>query len=249
MTERPWVLVLGATSTLARAVACELGLRGFDLVLAARDGEELDYLVTDLGVRTGRRVQGLFLDALAFETHEAFWAKARELGGGAPHGVVLAFGYLGDQATAQRDVAEARRIADTNFTAAVSLLTLAAEDLEAAGEGWVMGFSSVAGDRGRQSNYLYGAAKAGFSTMLEGMRQRLAKVGVTVTTVKPGPIDTKMTFGMEKLPFLAQPEPVARRAVDATLAGKAVVYTPAIWTWIMMVIRWIPGFVYDRLKL
>lgn len=249
MAERPWVLVLGATSTIARAIGTELGHRGFDLVLAARDGEELDYLVADLRVRTGRRVQGLFLDALAFETHQAFWEKARELGGGAPHGVVFAFGYLGDQATAQRDVAEARRIADTNFTAAVSLLTLAGEELEAAGVGWVMGLASVAGDRGRQSNYLYGAAKAGLSTLLEGMRQRLSKVGVSVTTVKPGPIDTKMTFGMEKLPFLAQPGPVARRAVDATLAGKAVVYTPSIWTWIMLVIRWIPGFVYDRLKL
>lgn len=249
MTEVPVALILGATSAMARAIAAELAGRGYALVLAGRDHEELGYLAADLRERYQVPVRDLFLDALAFGTHPAFYASALEAAGGRLHGVVLALGAMGSQADAQADPEEARRIVDSNYTAAVSLLGLAANDLEARGQGWICGISSVAGDRGRQSNYLYGSAKAALTTFLQGLRVRLFKVGVHVTIVKPGFVDTKMTFGLPGLFLVASPQAVARRVVAAVHAGTPEVYAPWFWRWIMAIIRWIPDAVFKRMKL
>jgi short-subunit dehydrogenase len=250
MTETPpWALILGATSAMAHGFAGELAQKGHALLLAGRDLEELEYLAADLRVRHQVQVQPVFLDALAFETHAAFFGECLDFSEGQLEGVVLALGHLGEQGKAQHDFEAARRILDTNFTAAVSLLQLVADHLEAQKEGWICGISSVAGDRGRQSNYLYGSAKGALTLFLQGLRVRLFKSGVNVTTVKPGFVDTKMTFGLPGLFLVASPESVAKRALSAVRARKAEVYAPWFWYWIMLVIRWVPDFLFKRLKL
>ncbi len=247
--EPRFILLLGATSAVVRALANELASQGYNLVLAGRDTEEVERIATDIQLRYQVRAHPLFLDVLAYETHGPVFENACALVGGQFYGVVAGFGYLGVQAEAEKDRAEARKIVDTNYTAAVSLLGLAAEHLEKAQEGFILGIASVAGDRGRQSNYLYGSAKGAFAIFLQGLRVRLAKSGVNVTTLKPGFVDTKMTFGLPGLFLVARPEDVAVRALKATYAGQSEVYAPWFWGWIMWIIRWIPDFIFRRLKL
>jgi short-subunit dehydrogenase len=162
---------------------------------------------------------------------------------------VLAIGYLGDQRRAETDPAEARRILDTNLTGCVSLLTVVAAHLATSGGGFVCALSSVAGDRGRQSNYVYGAAKAGLTTYLGGLRNRYARDGVRVLTVKAGVVDTRMSAGMPGAGLAASPERVARSVVRAITGGREVVYVPWFWRGIMLVIRAIPERVFKRLRL
>ena len=181
-----WVLVVGASSAIGRAVAQRWAEAGNDLILAGRDLDDIRRTAADLRIRTGRRIEVLAFDALAFDTHEAFWKNCKAQAGGALHGVVMLHGQLPVQADAQSDVLVARQAIDVNFTSAVSLLTLAANDFEAQRHGFLCVFSSVAGDRGRQSNYVYGSAKAALTTFLGGLRVRLFKSGVHVLTVKPG---------------------------------------------------------------
>ena len=145
--------------------------------------------------------------------------------------------------------AEATRIVSRNLTGAVSVLTYCAEYLRVRGEGCIVGLSSVAGDRGRQSNYAYGAAKAGLSTYLQGLRNRLHPAGVRVTTVKPGFVDTAMTFGMDGLFLVASPEYVGERIARLMETRAKVVYLPWFWRYIMWIIRCIPEFLFKRLKL
>ena len=186
------------------------------------------------------------VDALDVDGHAAALRPAltRDL-----RGVVLAIGYLGDQRRAETDPAEARRILDTNLTGCVSLLTVVAAHLATSGGGFVCALSSVAGDRGRQSNYVYGAAKAGLTTYLGGLRNRYARDGVRVLTVKAGVVDTRMSAGMPGAGLAASPERVARSVVRAITGGREVVYVPWFWRGIMLVIRAIPERVFKRLRL
>jgi short-subunit dehydrogenase len=165
--------------------------------------------------------------------------------------VLLAFGTLPAQAEAQRDPAMARAAIDVNLTAAACLLELFAARMEARGRGWIAGISSVAGDRGRQSNYIYGAAKAGLTAYLAGLRNRLAKKGVHVVTVKPGFVDTPMTHGMvnPKSPLVASPERVAAGIVRAIRRRRNVVYLPWFWRAIMGVVTRVPEAIFKRMKL
>ena len=163
-------------------------------------------------------------------------------------GAVVSFGYMGDQEETESDPQKAEAVISANFTGAASILLHLANHFEDTRSGFLVGISSVAGDRGRQSNYVYGSAKAGLSTFLQGLRSRLYKVGVPVLTVKPGPVDTAMTFGMEGLPMLADPADVAKEIVKASRRRKDVLYVPGPWKWIMLVIRTIPERVFKRLK-
>jgi decaprenylphospho-beta-D-erythro-pentofuranosid-2-ulose 2-reductase len=241
------VLVLGATSGIARSVMLALAAEGHLVVLAGRDTEELGRLAKDATVRTGTRAVVREFDAEATETHREFVASVVEEFGDLD-GVVLAFGYLGEQSLAETDWAEARAIVDRNFTGAVSVLLAVAERFEARRFGWIVALSSVAGDRGRASNYIYGAAKGGLSVFLQGLRARLSKVGVHVLTVKPGPVDTAMTFGMAKMPLLADPEAVGKAIVRAMNARKDEIYVPGPWRLIMALIRHLPERVMKRAK-
>jgi decaprenylphospho-beta-D-erythro-pentofuranosid-2-ulose 2-reductase len=240
------VLVLGGTSTIARAIAAELAARGFDLALAGRDLAELDAVAADLRVRHGVAASVHRMDVLDMDKHAVSLAPCLTAD---LRGVVLAFGYLGDQRRAESDAAEARRILDTNLTGSAIALEVVAAHLARLGGGFVCALSSVAGERGRQSNYVYGAAKAGLTAYLSGLRNRLASAGVRVVTVKAGIVDTRMSAGMPGAALAASPVSVARAVVRAIEGGRDVVYVPWFWRWIMLVIRLIPEPLFKRLRL
>jgi short-subunit dehydrogenase len=243
------VLVLGAASTIARAVAAEFARRRYDLLLAGRDAEELERLAADLQVRHGVRARALAFDALDFERHRAFVEACREASGDSLSGAVLCFGYLGDQSRAEADPSEAKRILDTNLVGAVSILGLLANHFEEERGGFLCALSSVAGDRGRQSNYVYGSAKAGLTVFLQGLRNRLSRSGVRVITIKPGFVDTAMTFGRPGMFLVASPEAAARRIVAAVVGGADEAYVPRFWRPVMLLIRMIPEKIFKRLRL
>lgn len=247
MTRGP-VLILGATSGIARAIALNLGLRGHSLCLAGRDQDELERLASDLRVRADVTVWTGKFDADDADSHKTFFDWMVEQCG-VFEGVVLAFGYLGDQQVAQQDWSEASRILHRNFVDAASLLHVAGAFLEKQGTGWIVALSSVAGDRGRMSNYVYGSAKGGLTVFLQGLRSRLQKANVHVMTVKPGPVDTAMTFGMDKLPLLADPDKVGADIVNALVKGKDVVYVPGPWRLIMFILRSVPEKIFKKTSL
>ncbi len=245
------VLVLGATSGIARALCRLLAIRGDRLVLAARDDEALATLAADLTTRTAAHPETVAFDAVDLAGAAAFFERCLAAAGGAFDGVVLCFGTLPDQEAAFRDPDAARAALEVNLVAPIVLLDLAAAHLEERGHGWIAAISSVAGDRGRQSNFLYGSAKSGLSAYLSGLRNRLAARGVHVLTVKPGFVDTAMTQGVvdPRSPLLASPEKVARDIERAIRRRRDVLYTPWFWRVVMLVIRNIPERVFKRMKL
>jgi short-subunit dehydrogenase len=242
------VLILGATSPIASALAREFALHKFDLVLGGRDREELSALASDLSLRFGVRAGVLPFDALDTQTHASTLRSFLSEAGAALEGAVVCIGYLGDQAKGQTDWEEARRILETNFTGCVSALNILANHFELRRVGFICALSSVAGDRGRQSNYLYGAAKAGLSAFLQGLRNRLFHAQVKVITVKPGFVDTRMTYGRPGLFLVASPERVATDIFRAVVKGKDVVYTPWYWRFIMLVVQSVPEAIFKRLR-
>lgn len=242
------VLVLGAGSAMARGIAAALAGHGHALYLAGRDLEELERIASDLRVRTGVDVDFGQFDALDTQSHAGFvQAVLAEVG--ALAGVVWAVGYMPAQEQALADFGEVQRIIDTNFTAAVSLLDVCAAHLEKEGGGFLAVISSVAGDRGRQSNYYYGSAKGALTLYLQGLRNRLHGSGVLVLTIKPGFVDTAMTWGLPGLFLVASPEQVGRAVVRAVQRRRDVLYVPWFWRYIMLIIRHIPERVFKRLKL
>ena len=243
------MVVLGATSSVARAAAIELAVQGYDLVLAARDLEETELIATDVRIRSQRNVHALAFDALDFDGHAAFVSRCTDLLGDALYGVVLCFGHMEDQAEAQRSFAAARRTIDINYTGAVSILERFAGVFEERGEGVIAALSSVAGDRGRQSNYLYGSAKAGLTAYLQGLRNRLYHSGVHVVTIKPGFMDTRMTFGLSGLFLVATPAAAGRAIAKAIQRRRNVAYVPWFWLYIMLIIRHVPEVVFKRLRM
>lgn len=238
------VLILGATSDLAQAMAKKFEAEGWSLSLAARNMELLQPIASDLRVRSKTAVQTLEFDATDFPSHQGFYDSLPVK----PDAVICVFGYMGDQLIARTDFDEVRKTIDVNYTGAVSILNVVAADFEQRGHGSIVGISSVAGDRGRQSNYIYGSAKAGFTAYLSGLRNRLFKSGVHVMTVKPGFCRTKMTESME-LPaaLTASPERVATAVFQGLEKKRNVVYTLWMWRWIMLVIQHIPEVVLKRL--
>ncbi|WP_461833464.1 SDR family oxidoreductase, partial [Desulfothermus sp.] len=187
-----YLLILGANSDIAKATAHRFAKEGYNLYLASRDIEKLEVIARDIEVRYKVKVKPLYFDALDYLSHQRFYESLHPR----PKGVVCAVGYLGNQIKAQSDFEEAKKIIGTNFTGCVSILNIIANDFEKRKYGFIVGISSVAGDRGRKSNYIYGSAKAAFTTYLSGLRNRLFKTGVHVITVKPGFVQTKMTQGM-----------------------------------------------------
>ena len=207
------VLIIGATSAIGRGVAHAFARRGHALYLAARDLPELERIAADVAIRYGVPVRCGVFDAEAYATHNGFLdGVVRQMDG--LGGVLLASGYLGDSAAA-RNFESASHVIAINFTGAASILGLCADYLEKAGSGFIIGITSVAGDRGRQSNYVYGAAKGALGLLLQGLRNRLFPAGVRVITIKPGFVDTAMTFGMPGLFLVASPVDVGERIVES----------------------------------
>jgi short-subunit dehydrogenase len=238
------ILILGATSDMAQAIAKKYAAEGWSLTLAALEPELLEPIAGDLRVRTSTSVEAVQFDAMDFGSHRAFYEALSVK----PDAVVCVFGYMGDQMEARSDFDEVRRTIDINFTGAVSILNIVADDFEKRGQGAIAGISSVAGDRGRQSNYIYGSAKAGLTAYLSGLRNRLAKSGVHVMTVKPGFCRTKMTEHLD-LPaaLTADPEQVANAVFKGLGKKRNVVYTLWMWRWIMLVIKHIPEPIFKKL--
>ncbi len=241
------LLILGANSDLALALARRFARsEKAALFLASRDMELLNKRAEDIRIRHGVRAEVLYFDATDAAAHAGFYAGLDPK----PDGVILAFGDMGDQKLAQKDAAETRKIFAVNLLGAVSILDIIAGDFERRGHGFIIGVSSVAGERGRQSNYVYGAAKTGLTVYLSGLRNRLCTSGVRVMTVLPGFMATKMTEGMD-LPGLltAAPEAAADAIYKAYLRKKDVIYVKWFWRWIMRIIRWIPEPMFKRLSL
>lgn len=241
-------LVLGATSPIARATARAMAKRGHDVYVAARDLDEARRLALDLEVRHQvRAVAGTF-DALDFEQHGAFITAVTEAVG--PIDVALvAFGDMGDQDTSQADFTQAHRVIDVNYTGAVSICERIAEAMLERGAGTLIGLSSVAGDRGRASNYIYGSAKGAFTLYLQGLRNRLFSQGVHVMTVKLGFVDTPMTFGLKTPLPVADPDATGEAIVRAAEQRRDMLYHPAFWAGVMGIIKNIPEAVFKRMKL
>jgi short-subunit dehydrogenase len=240
------VLILAARSDIARALAHVYASHGFNLQLAARNAQALHSDAEDLRIRYTIEVTLHDWDAVDFSSHEHFYNNLQSK----PHGVICVAGLLGNQSSAQHIWSEAQAILEVNYMGLVSQLNAIANDFEQRGNGFIIGISSVAGDRGRQSNYLYGSAKAGFTAYLSGLRNRLSKRSVQVLTVKPGFVQTSMTQDMD-LPaaLTASPEKVAQVVFKAQQRGKDQIYTLGIWRYIMLVIRHIPEVIFKRLSL
>lgn len=241
-----YVLIVGAKSDIAKAIAREYAGHGYDLYLAARNSKELEEFAQDITVRTRRVVKIKELDILDYDSHQVFYDKLEEK----PLGVISVVGYLGDQKKAQSDFDEVQKIIATNSTGIFSLFNIIANDFEQRRSGFMVGISSVAGDRGRKNNYIYGSAKASLTAYLSGLRNRLYAAQVHVLTVNPGFVATKMTEGMD-LPakLTAQPETVAKDIYQAQQNSTNVLYTKWIWRWVMLIIRNIPEFQFKKMSI
>ncbi|MEQ1587019.1 MAG: SDR family oxidoreductase [Cyclobacteriaceae bacterium] len=240
------VLILGATSEVALSLADLLAAKSCEIVLAARNVQRLNPVKADLFVRFGAKVTLYEFDAIETDTHGEFYSGLNP----PPDTVVCFLGYLGDHTKALTDWKECSRILTSNYTGAVSILNHVANDFEKRRQGIIVGISSVAGERGRQSNYLYGSAKAGFTAYLSGLRNRLYKSNVHVLTVIPGFMQTKMLEGMNTPKMLTlEPKRAALLINKAIKSKKSVVFISPVWKWIMLTIKNIPEGIFKRLKL
>jgi short-subunit dehydrogenase len=237
------VLIVGAKSDIAKEIARVFSMDGFDLTLAGRAIGELEEFKKDLSIRSGRDIQLKELDIRAFDTHQSFYDSLEEK----PLGVIVVSGVMYEQEDAQKSWGKSLETIEVNYTGAVSLLNIVANDFEERKSGFIIGVSSVAGDRGRKANYIYGSAKAGFTAYLSGLRNRLFDSGVSVTTVKPGFVYTKMTQHLD-LPskLTATPQEVAKDIFEAYKSKASVIYTKSIWRVVMCIIRHIPEFIFKR---
>lgn len=242
----PTVLILGAGSDIAVAIARKFAAAGYNMQLAARNPDKLTPLQSDLSIRFSVNSTLHTFDAEAPERHAAFFHDLPVK----PDITICVFGYLGDQQLAETHWDECQRIITVNYTGAVSILNLVAAHYAEQGKGSIVGISSVAGERGRMSNYFYGSAKAGFSAYLSGLRNRLYHHGAHVLTVQPGFVYTRMTEGMPlPKPLTATPELVAQAVFKAVERKKDVIFVKGMWRWIMLIIRNIPESIFKKMKL
>jgi len=243
------MIILGATSAIAQAVARRYAEQGASLFLVARDAVRLDVVADDLRVRGAASVEVLAADLTDNDRHPEIIAAALDALSGLDT-VLVAHGVLPDQSACEQSAQETLHSIDVNFLSVVSLLTPLANYFAERKSGTIAVISSVAGDRGRQSNYVYGAAKSGLDTFLQGLRNRLFKSGVQVLTIKPGFVDTPMTAHIEGRGLLwAEPGVVAEGIIRAVEKRRNVAYVPSFWALIMFVIRSIPETIFKRLSL
>lgn len=242
------VLIIGATSAIAEQYARIEAARGSQLLLVGRNVPRLQAIADDLQVRAGTKAQVRELDVNDLDAHPRLiasaWAEMQRV-----DIVLIAHGTLPDQHACETDAALAVREFSTNATATIALMTGIAQAFERQGSGTLAVISSVAGDRGRASNYLYGSAKAAVTAYASGLRQRLHHRHINVLTIKPGFVDTPMTRQFRKGALWAKPERVARGIARAIDAGRGVVYLPGFWWAIMRVITHIPESIFRRIRL
>jgi len=246
MNNSAWILILGSNSDIAISVAKKYASNGFNLYLAARNIENTRKTASDLIIRYDIEVISLYFEANDYKSHVIFYDSLKIK----PLGVVVSFGMLGDQKRAQDNFSLAQEIINTNYLAIVSILEIIASNFEDLKKGFIIVISSVAGDRGRASNYIYGSSKAGLSAYLSGLTHRLHRSNVDVMTVKPGFVKTKMTEEMDLPNFLtATPEEVSHLIFNSWKRKKNTLYVKPIWKYIMLVIKNIPNKIFYKTKL
>ena len=242
------ILIIGATSAIAEASARLWAARGDSLFLVGRKADRLETIAADLRVRGATLVECLAMDACDVSVHEAMLDAALAALGGLDI-ALIAHGSLPDQKACEASVDLTLKEIDTNGLSVIALSTRLGNVFETQGKGSLAVISSVAGDRGRQSNYVYGAAKGMVSLFLQGMRNRLSRKGVQVLTIKPGFVDTPMTAALPKGALWAKPEAIASGIVRAIERKRDEVYLPGFWWMIMAIIRHVPERVFKRLSL
>jgi hypothetical protein len=242
------VLIVGATSAIAQATARRFAAEGDALFLVGRDGSRLEEVAEDLEARGAARVATFVMDADDLDAHAGMIDAAEtELDGFDV--ALIAYGTLPDQSACQQQVALAVRAWHTNAVSPMALITRLIRRFESRRGGTLAVISSVAGDRGRKANYVYGSAKAALSTFLEGLRHRLHGSGVHVLTVKPGLVDTPMTASFDKGALWSTPERVAQDIHQAIRRRRDVCYTPPFWGFVMLGIRTMPRWLFKRTNL
>ena len=242
------ILILGANSAIAKSTARIWASRGAKLYLVGRSEKKLSALMQDLKARGNPNIFGESIDLTDFSQHDSLLARAKHQLGGIDL-AFIAHGSLGDQKTAERSWEASKELLDVNFLSPASLSSRLANEFESSKHGHLCVITSVAGDRGRASNYVYGTAKGALSIFLSGLRNRLAVLNIAVTDLRLGFVDTPMTENYPKGPLWASPEVVAQGIVTAVERKKDVVYLPWFWCWIMMIIRNIPEKIFKRLKI
>lgn len=241
------IAIFGATSSIAQHVARRLAERETRFFLVGRNAARLDAVAGDLRAR-GAEVDVAAVDLDVVGEHAALATTIDEKLGGVDV-AIAAHGIMGDPEEYDTDGLAAAKVIHTNLTAPVSLLTFVSERMASRGTGCIVGLSSVAGDRGRRSNSVYGASKAGFTAFLSGLRSRMLGLGVHVITVKPGPVDTPMTAAMPRDRPFASPDTVANDIVRAIDRRADVLYTPWIWRFVMLAVRMIPERWFKRMAI
>lgn len=242
------ILIIGATSAIAKATLRIYAEQNHNLYLVARNEEQLKTIAEDAKIRGANQVEFMACDLAELNTHEALMEKVYTSYPTLDI-VLIAHGTLPNQQACQENVETALQEININALSTISLLTLLANRFETQKSGSIAVISSVAGDRGRQSNYVYGAAKGMVSTFLQGLRNRLNDSNVQVLDIKPGFVDTPMTAEFKKGALWAQPEQVAQNIIKAINSGRNTLYTPWFWWGIMFIIRNIPEFIFKKLKL
>ncbi|HTK09007.1 MAG TPA: SDR family oxidoreductase [Ktedonobacteraceae bacterium] len=242
------LLILGATSAIAYETAKCFASDGASLFLVARNADRLETLAQDLKARGAARVETCVLDLADFDCHQELMEQALSTLGGLDM-LLIAYATLGDQRQCELSVAETLKELNNNALSVISLLTIAANYFEKRRRGCIAVISSVAGDRGRKSNYVYGTAKGALNVFLQGLRNRLGSSGVTVLTIKPGFVSTPMISGRKKSLLSAKPGPVGEGIYQAMLKKKDVVYLPWFWRPIMLVVKSIPEALFKHLSL
>lgn len=245
-TKDTWI-ILGASSSMARAFMRRLSEDGHAFILAGRDKDDLARIAADCSARGASEVASFPIDARDAATFKPILAHASAQEGQLSCAVFL--GSMPDQSEIDADPMMIDGVISDSFKGPATFLQMLAPLMEERGGGTIVGVGSVAGDRGRLGNYVYGAAKAGFATYLSGLRNRLNRSGAHVMTVKPGPVDTAMTWGLGKQPFMTTSEGVAEDILKGLRKKSNVVYTASIWRWVMLVIRTIPEPIFKKMSI
>jgi short-subunit dehydrogenase len=241
-----WV-ILGASSAMARGFARAVAKTGAAVVLAGRDMDDLKRMAADCTLRGAAEAEALAYDARDAKSDQTLFDLLDARSG--TLNIAVFVGSMPEQEAIDADPALIAGTVTDSFTGPARTLTTLLPLLEARGDGAIVGVSSVAGDRGRVGNYVYGAAKAGFATYLSGLRNRAGRKGVHVMTVKPGFVDSAMTWGLPGMFLVASPDDVARAILKALGKGRNVIYTPFFWRYIMLIIRHVPEMIFKKMSI
>lgn len=244
------VVILGSVSAVGRAIAHEFAKENYSIILGDVNRDENERIAKDIRIRYKVFCDTVYFDAEDFDRHPEFIDEITRKICGCPEGIVICFGYMPAQEEAQKNFALAKKTVQINYLGAVSVIEKFLEKFEERNHGFVIALSSVAGDRGRKSNYIYGSSKGALTRYLEGVQHRCARTKIKILIVKPGFMDTAMTYGLN-LPkkLMASPEEAGKIIFKAWRKGKQVVYVKWFWRYIMLIIQHLPRFIFLRTQL